>query len=82
MFSFTLFRYGLTVPKKKFDGLMKATNVFGDDSDSDNEAIKKPIQVCIHCNSIKQMLFGLFRPCFEHVNEHGVSNYWLISVNK
>jgi len=37
-------KYGLTVPKKRLDGIMKATNVFGDDSDSENEVKNKPIQ--------------------------------------
>jgi len=37
-------KYGLTVPKKRLDGVMKTTNVFGDDSDSENETKTKPIQ--------------------------------------
>jgi len=37
-------KYGLTVPKKKLDGVLKTTNIFGDESDSENEAKKKPIQ--------------------------------------
>lgn len=40
-------RYGLMVPKKKL-GVTKAINVFGDDSDSENEVKNKPIQVCTH----------------------------------
>lgn len=42
------FRYGLTVPKKRLDGVMKVANIFGDDSDSENESKKKPVQVLIH----------------------------------
>lgn len=43
-------RYGLVVPKKRLDGVMKITNVFGDESDSENEAKNKPIQVRIRTN--------------------------------
>lgn len=37
-------KYGLIVPKKLSDLPKKIINVFGDDSDSDNETLKKPIQ--------------------------------------
>lgn len=47
MFFNYVFRYGLMVPKKRFDGVLKTTNVFGD-SDSDNDAKQKPIQVGIN----------------------------------
>ncbi|XP_025410064.1 nuclear speckle splicing regulatory protein 1-like, partial [Sipha flava] len=36
-------KYGLLVPKKKLGGV-KASNVFGDDSDSENDLKNKPIQ--------------------------------------
>lgn len=38
---------------------MKITNVFGDDSDSDNEEKKKPVQVCIHSNRCWLVLSAL-----------------------
>ncbi|VVC44495.1 Domain of unknown function DUF2040 [Cinara cedri] len=38
-------KYGLIVPKQKLDSVRKTNNVFGDDSDSGDEAIhKKPIE--------------------------------------
>jgi len=47
--NYSLFvRYGLIVPKKRFDGVMKMVNVFGDDSDSENEMKNKPTQVSIN----------------------------------
>lgn len=42
-----IFRYGLIVPKKKLESVRKINNVFGDDSESENEAVPKPIEVCI-----------------------------------